>query len=221
MKHIFVAALCATAVSGCTTTPVIAGEPIKLEDVIRQIKKDVGEYNAYAAQHAADARLDTACRGQVDLTIKTVTVSVTTASKTNQGVTAGAELAPLAFFSKAGANAGYAVGNESTQVLTFTLEPTAAQGTQLTATPSRLYLALRNLRESLLNASDTEPCLRFPKTGQKNTLEFGFTASRKMTAGGGVNLIIFALGASASDERISAHKISIGFEGAGEAFQVE
>lgn len=211
----------ALTLSGCVTPKGPPSDPVKLEEVIRQIKKDIGEYNAYAQLHANDPRLNTACRGQVSLAVKSVTVSVTTATKVNQGMSAGAELAPLAFFSKATAQAGYSSGIETSQVLTFTLEPVAAQGARVSASPSNLYRALTNLRESLLNASDTEPCLRFPENNQKNTLEFGFTATRKVTGGAGVNLFIFALGTSGSDERIAAHKITIGFVGEGASFMCQ
>jgi hypothetical protein len=212
---------CALALSGCTTFSGRAGEPVPLEDLVRQIKKDIGEYNAYAAAHANDPALPNACKGKIDLTVRAVTVSVTTASKITEGVNAGAQVQPEAFL-KVGVTGGANRSFANSQVLTFNLVPeTVADGRAVAAQPSQLFSVLTNLRESLLRAGDTTPCLKFPEAekDQKNSVEFGFTATKGTSAGISVNLFIFSLGASRGDERTVANKITIGFTGQGQAIQ--
>lgn len=211
----------ALALGGCKTMPQASGgAPVKLEDLIRQIKSDIGQYNAYAAAHAADAPLNTACGGKVDLTIKAVTVTVTTVSKVSQDGSLGAEVAPVAVLKLSGGVARGAA-DESTQTLNFTLEPvtnaTAAAAPE-TGPPSRLYAVLRDLRESLLRASNATPCLRFPQKDQDNSVEFAFQATRTTTTSFGVNLYIFAAGGSRSRETVAANTIKINFEGGGSSF---
>jgi len=230
MKKQLFGAVCALMLSGCVTTQEYAGEPVRLDDLIRQIKSDMGQYNAYAAAHANDAPLNTACGGKVDLAIKAITVSVTTAAKITEGATAGAEVMPFPFL-KAGASVGAGREYGNSQVLTFTVVPAdaataqAAAGStatlQETRPPSQLYSVLTNLRESLLKASDTTPCLRFPKEDQDNSVEFGFVASYSRTAGGAINLLVFSLGATRTKERTAAHTIKVAFEGLGSSIQFQ
>jgi hypothetical protein len=210
----------ALALTGCATlSKAPPGEPVKLEELIRQIKSDIGQYNDYASAHAADAPLNTACGGKVDLTIKAVTVKVTTLSRTSEGGSIGASVAPAAFVGLSGGVSG-ASERESSQVLTFTLEPVAntAAAVPESGPPSQLYTVLRDLRESLLRASNATPCLRFPRDGQNNTIEFAFQATRSSSVSAGVNLLIFAIGGSRGRERTAAHTVKIAFEGGGGQF---
>lgn len=220
MRYVFAALAGALSLSACATTRVPPGDPVPLENLIRQIKRDIGEYNNYALKAANEDPLDNACKGKIDLTIKSVVVSVTTSAKISEGVTAGAQLQPEAFL-KIGVSGGLGKVLGNSQVLTFGLEPVSKEGLEIAAQPSQLYLVLTNLRESLLKAGDTTPCLKFPDKDQKNSVEFGFTATNTSSASLGVNLFIFALGASHSDERVAAHKITINFVGEGQSFQVE
>lgn len=219
MRQICVALASALFLSGCATLSGKSGEPVPLEDVIRQIKKDIGEYNAYAAQHANDPALPNACKGKIDLTIKSVTVAVTTSAKITEGVNAGAQVQPESFL-KLGVTGGLGRSLTNSEVLTFTLEPVSlADGRAVAAQPSELFHVLTNLRESLLRSGDTTPCLKFPDKDQKNSVEFGFTATKSANAGFAVNLFIFSLGASRGDERTAANKITIAFNGEGQAIQ--
>lgn len=235
MKKVMFGAFCAALLSGCATTKQYTGTPVRLDDLIRQIKSDMGQYNAYAAAHTADAPLNTACGGKVNLAIKAITVSVTTAAKITQGVTAGAEVTPFRFL-KAGASASEGGEFGNSQVLTFTVVPAtrptaggngnfsatttaqpAIEGATITSAleakpPSQLYSVLTNLRESLLKASDTTPCLTFPKEEQDNSVEFGFAATYSQTTGGAINLFVFSLGATKTKERTAAHTIKVAFE---------
>lgn len=208
----------ALSLSACATPRIPAGDAVPLEQVIRQIKNDIGQYNGYALKAAKENPLDNICKGKIDLTIKTVTVSTTTVTKTNEGGTLGAEISPNAVL-KLGASGGLGSSRENSQVLTFTLVPVPARDLVVSGEGSNLYLALKNLRESLLAAGDAEPCLRFPPGDQENTLVFGFTASRSATTSAGINLFIFAIGYSRGSERTAAHTITIGFEGQGQAIQ--
>lgn len=207
----------AVSLSACATTRIPAGDAVPLEQVIRQIKNDIGQYNAYALAHANDAPLNNACGGKISLTIRSVTVSVTTATKATEGGSLGAEISPAATV-KLGVSGGLASSRESSQNLTFTLVPVGTQAT-VQGQSSALYTALTNLRESLLRASDTAPCLGFPTEEQENTLEFGFTATRSATTSAGINLLIFAVGYNRGSDRTAAHTITIGFEGQGQAAQ--
>lgn len=220
MRYICAALAGALSLSACNTFSAPVGEPVPLEDLIRQIKKDIGEYNAYAAAHANDPALPNACKGKIDLTVRAVTVSVTTASKITEGVNAGAQVQPEAFL-KVGVTGGASSNVGNSQVLTFNMVPeTLADGRSVAAQPSQLFHVLTNLRESLLRSGDTKPCLKFPaEKDQKNSVEFGFTATKGSSSGISVNLFIFSLGASRGDERTAAHKITIGFTGEGVAIQ--
>lgn len=115
-----ISALCALALCGCVTPGQGGGQPVALEDLIRQIKSDIGEYNDYAKAHAGDAPLNTACGGKVNLKITTATINVTTSAKLTEGATAGAEVSPTPFL-KLGLSGG--VGRElgNSQTLTFTV----------------------------------------------------------------------------------------------------
>ena len=218
MTRVLLLLVPALALAGCATLRQRPppGEPVQLEDLIRQIKSDVGQYNDYAAAHAADAPLNTACGGKVDLRITRVAVSVTTVSKSSQGGSVGAEVSPMPFV-KLGGGAAAGSARESSQVLSFTLEPMpgAAPGVRPAGPPSQLYAVLTDLRQSLLKASDATPCLRFPKDGQDNSVEFAFQATRSSSTSFGVNLMIFAIGGNTSRERTAAHTIKINFEGGG------
>jgi hypothetical protein len=220
MKRALGALGCALTVSGCAHfNQPPPGPPVTLEEVIRQIKSDVGQYNVYATEHLKDVPLNNACGGKIDLFIKTVTVSVTTVTKASQDATLGAEVSPNAFI-KLGASGGRGWSTESSQGLTFTLVPAATGVAQpQPVPPSQLYLALKDLRESLLRASDATPCLRFPEKEQENTLQFGFQATKTNNMSVGVNLFIFAIGFNKGSERTAAHTIKIGFEGTGQAIQ--
>ena len=160
-----------------------------------------------------------ACKGKIDLTIKSVTVAVTTSAKITEGVNAGAQVQPESFL-KLGVTGGLGRSLTNSEVLTFTLEPVSlADGRAIAAQPSELFHVLTNLRESLLRSGDTTPCLKFPDKDQKNSVEFGFTATKSANAGFAVNLFIFSLGASRGDERTAANKITIAFNGEGQAIQ--
>ena len=210
----------ALPLSGCATlSKAPPGEPVRLEELIRQIKSDIGQYNEYASTHADDAPLNTACGGKVDLTIKAVTVAVTTVSRASEGGSIGASVSPAAFVGLSG-GASRASARESSQVLTFTLEPVpdSPAAARESGAPSQLYTVLRDLRESLLRASNATPCLRFPRDGQNNTIEFAFRATRSSSLSAGVNLLIFSAGATRGRESGAAHTIKIAFEGGGGQF---
>ena len=197
------------------------GQAVPLEELINQIKSDIGQYNKYAADHAADAPLNNACGGKIDLTIKAVTVTVTTVAKSSEGATAGAEVSPVAFL-KLSAGGGLSSAQENSQVLNFTLvpaSPAASVTSENAPRPSQLLAVLTNLRESLLRSSAATPCLRFPEKDQENSVEFGFTATKSSTTSVGVNLWIFAVGYNRGSERTAAHTVKIAFEGAGQAIQ--
>lgn len=217
MKRALTAISSALTLSGCITPQTQAGPPVTLEDLVRQLKKDIGEYNSYAKLHADDPRLKNVCGGKVNLKITSATVSVTTSAKSENSASAGAEVSPAAFLSKVGLAGGFGRTTENSQVLTFTVEPApdkdqpATSGT-LPERPGQLFFVLTNLRESLLRSSDTAPCLRFPEK-QDNSVEFGFAATRSTTAGIAVNLLIFSLGASHGRETSVANSIKIAFEG--------
>lgn len=218
MRLLIGSAACALVLAGCQTTSIPKGEQVRLEDLIRQVKSDIGQYNAYAEQNAGAVPGNDACGSKIDLRIKSVTVSVTTITKESGGGSIGAEIAPSAILT-VGASAAGGRSLQNSQVLTFTLVPVASPSGPVPSQKSQLYSALRDLRESLLRASDTTPCLGFPASDQENSLEFGFTASRNTTVGGSINLFIFAIGAERSSERTAAHTITIGFEGKGQALQ--
>ncbi len=224
MKRAFPVLAGALALSGCITPSVPTGTTVPLEELIRQIKSDVGQYNAYAAEHINDAPLNTACGGRINLAVKAITVSVTTSAKQEQSGTIGAEVTPFPFL-KLGGSGGMGRGFENSQNLTFTVIPVSpgsapsAAGQQDALPPSQLLTVLRGLRESLLKASDKTPCLTFPTAeDQENSVEFGFTATKTNSVGGSVNLFIFAIGGSRSNERTAAHTITIAFVGTGVSF---
>lgn len=207
------------ALSGCVTTNRPAGKAVALEDLVRQIKSDVGQYNAYAAEHAKDAPQNNVCGGKIDLTISSVGVSVTTVTKRSSGSTLGAEVAPVAFV-KVGVSGGVSQSLENSQVLSFTLVPVSSQDSASEVMqPSQLFLTLKNLRESLLKSSDKTPCFRFPQKDQDNSVEFGFVATDSTNLGGGVNLFFFSFGVSRNNEYSAANKITIKFTGEGQAIQ--
>lgn len=222
MKKI-ISTLCALSLCGCVTSIQGGGQPVALEDLIRQIKSDIGEYNDYAKAHAGEAPLNNACGGKVNLKITAATVTVTTSAKLTEGATAGAEVSPLPFL-KIGVAGGAGREFGNSQTLSFTVVPVSSDGngeaaalaaSQESRPRSQLYGVLTNLRESLLKASDKTPCLRFPDEGQDNSIEFGFSATRSQSMGGTINLYIFALGTNRSSERSAAHTIKIAFEGDG------
>jgi hypothetical protein len=203
-------------VSGCVTATPTAGPPVTLEQVIRQIKSDIGAYNDYARAHEGDVPQNDACGGKIDLTIEAVTVNVTTVTKLAEGGSAGAELSPNPIIKISG-GVGRSLSNESSQTLSFTLVPVAGSNSTPVAS-SRLYLALKDLRESLLRASNATPCLSFPTGDQDNSVEFGFQATQSTTNSLGANLFIFAFGYSRGDERTAAHSVKIAFKGVGQSF---
>lgn len=80
------------------------------------------------------------------------------------------------------------------------------------AAPGTFYAALRSLREAMLRARDTPPCLTFPEPkDQENSIEFGFTVTRDRSAGGEISFLIFSLGAERKSSQAVGNTVSVAF----------
>lgn len=212
--------LCSVSLlGGCATlTKGGAGKPdgtAPAEAVIREVKQDLGSYFAYQAQAAQAPAQQNPCGGKVNFNVTAVTVNLTTVTKiTNEG-TAEAEV-PIGGVTL-GPSGSYSRSGKSSQSLSFTLVPAdnVAAGDLRSPRPNSFDAVLRSLRESMLRASDTPPCFKFPDPkDQDNSIEFGFTVTRDSSAGGKISFLIFSLGATHSRSREAAHTVTVKFQAA-------
>jgi hypothetical protein len=206
---------------GCTSMSDArprANLTVPAEDVIRTIKKDLDNYARYEVSTAADAPLPNACRGQVNLHVAAVTVSLTTLTERSQSGEVGVEV-PIGGIALGASGSGSKTRTNS-QALTFTLVP-AVNAASVAPPPEpeagSFYGVLRGLRESLLRASDTTPCLRFPDDKQDNTIEFGFTVTKEQGMGGKISFLIFSLGAERKSSEAVGNTITVSFVGEGQS----
>jgi hypothetical protein len=120
--------------------------------------------------------------------------------------------------------------NKSTETLTFTLFPQAdapltrmeepRQPAMFKGTP--ISNSLKQLRTSLLAASDSKPCVSFDPGGDKpqdNSYAIGFTVAQTETAGATFKFLVFSVGASESAQAQAANTITVTFKGTGQAFR--
>ena len=74
------------------------------------------------------------------------------------------------------------------------------------------YRAMMDVRAAIVAASDQRPCVTFDAD---NSVAFGFAADRRVNASGGVNLLIFSLGANREASGSAAHSVTLHFSAPG------
>lgn len=181
---------------------------------MRQIKHDLAQYAAYEASLADMEPLPTACRGEVNFKVTSVAVALTTVIEVSSSGEAAAEI-PIGGITL-GPSGSYGRTRNSSQTISFTVVPVPDEGSAAAAVvppePGSFYAVLRGLRESLLKASDTRPCLSFPEADkQENSIEFGFTVTRDRSAGGKISFLIFSLGAERKSSQAVGNTVTVSF----------
>ncbi|MES2290250.1 MAG: trypco2 family protein [Pseudomonadota bacterium] len=180
---------------------------------MRAIKTDLGQYSDYESSVSNDAALPNECKGKINFHVRSVSVTLATKTSVSSNGEASIEL-PVGGFTL-GASGKGTTGRESTQAVTFKLEPKPSQS-RLTSAPvptaGSFYAVLRGLRESLLRSSDVKPCFGFPAIeDQENKIEFGFTVTRDQTMGGKISFLIFTLGAERTKSQSAGNIVVVDF----------
>lgn len=191
---------------------------------MRRIKQDLAQYAAYEASTSGLDPLPSVCRGQINFRVTAVTVALTTVTEVSSSGEAGAEI-PIGGITL-GPSASYGRTRNSSQTISFTVEPKPDEGLAGAAVvppePGSFYAVLRGLRESLLKASDTKPCLRFPAADkQENSIEFGFTVTRDWSAGGKISFLIFSLGAERKSSQAVGNTVTVNFVAEGDGVFIQ
>lgn len=210
--------------SGCLTSGrnVIVGK-VSAEDVMRQIKFEVLQYNEYAQSHKDDAPLKNACKGKLDLEISSVKIVLTTVTDDKAKTTVGASV-PIGTFATASPSLGLSSELKNTQTVSFTIFPTASDSSIAQAPPKDKWeglpikASLQQFRESLLRASDQPPCFTLEHPDQKpqdNSYQAAFVVTKSVEPGATLKFLIFSLGASASTQQEASNTITVTFKGTG------
>ena len=127
----------ALMLAGCTHDFVADGE-IPAVDVIRQIKSDVGAYNAFAKAAANEPEQNNACRGKVDFVITSVALSLQTSTSETGGGSIGAKI-PVGAGGSLGPSLEASKNTSHTQTVNFTLYPMATADGEGRSAPSALF----------------------------------------------------------------------------------
>lgn len=209
--------------AACQSMPQNEGVPATVAEVIGQIKNDLSVYQDYDAKVASIAPLNNSCNGVIGFYVESVKVSLTTS--TNDTITSsGAATLPVGsgIF---GASLGKISEIKGTQNLTFMLypktevNPVSGQGTikKISADDFPIAASLQRLRDGLLAASDSKPCVSLiPPADDKGkitdpggTFVFGFTVSKQSTIGANIKLVIFSLGSTSTNQTQAGNTIAI------------
>jgi hypothetical protein len=220
----FILCFVALNVAACGTNfPHNEGDPADVANVVMKIKEDLGVYQDYDAGEAGAKPLDNVCGGAVGFTIDSVKVSLTTQTDISQSGSASATLpvGPATF----GPSASVSQEGRGTQTLTFTLypkaQPASNKRTEINAGTHPIAASLKSLREGLLKASQSRPCVSLipppdPATGKVadpgGTYAFGFTVINQLSRGGTLKFLVFSLGASNSAQRQAGNTITVTFK---------
>lgn len=200
--------------AGCETIgpEAVPEPPISAEVVLRQIKQDLDSYFAYEAEIAAEPA-GQGCSRRLNFHVDRVTISLTTLTGFTSDGEVKAEIP--AGMSGGGALRSLSRTGRSSQTLTFTVFPHrlgATPGAVRPARPDSFDAVLRSLRQSMLAANDTPPCLFFPPVEeQDNSIAFGFGVTRAGTTGGRISFLIFSLGAQRGSRQEAAHTVTVRF----------
>ena len=102
-------------------------KPLTVEDVVGQIKKELGEYNAFVARNPVDPPDNAVCGGNVEFEVTGVTVELATTTQRTSSGKVGAEI-PIGPVTLSGGGSG-SKGQKNSQSLNFTFYPakTASQ----------------------------------------------------------------------------------------------
>ncbi|MFM0265077.1 hypothetical protein [Paraburkholderia sediminicola] len=207
--------------AACPTVPQNEGEPARVADVIKQIKADLGAYQAYDSVASAAKPLDDACKGIVGFYIDNVKVSLTT--QTDDTVTGtGSATLPVGAATLSPSVSG-SHERKGTQTLTFSLYPKVEPApSTLQSMPGPIdsdkypiASSLQRLRDGLLEASQAKPCVSLsPASGTDSggTFVFGFTVINQLSVGGTLKFVIFSLGATNTTQRQASNTITVTFK---------
>jgi len=196
-------------------------KPLTVEDVVGQIKKELGEYNAFVARNPVDPPDNAVCGGNVEFEVTGVTVELATTTQRTSSGKVGAEI-PIGPVTLSGGGSG-SKGQKNSQSLNFTFYPakTASQngmwseGQVLTG----FAAVLAELRTSLSKAAAKGPCFSFgPEDKQKNSIKFGFTVTRDRGGSAGISFLIFKIGGEKKKSDEASNSVTIAFTGTGTAF---
>lgn len=198
-------------------------KPVTVEDVLKQIKQEVADYNAYASRNpiVLDQRSPTACKGDVRFSISSIAVSLATSTERSTTGNASAEV-PLGPVTLSGSG-GRSSSRKNSQTLKFKFLPAEGAkggiGTWSNDVPIQgLTAVLANLRTSMAKASELEPCFTFPPLDkQENSIEFGFTVTRGGSGGFKLSFLFFTIGAEKKKTDQSINTITVAFKAEGSA----
>lgn len=224
--------------AGCNQAPtgVFPSKTIPLESLLRQIKYDVG---TYIFQHQDDSMQHLrgrACAGQVEFAIRSLKISVTTSIDRTQSASAGLQV-PIDVVTLDAGGSGSRLLND-TITTTLVIWPITAPSNsllddeteaqqRLTAVPppspdfsgTPISDALNQLRNDLIQTSDTPPCFDFGREEQDdNVVKWAFSVSDKMQGTAKLSLLLFSVGAEASATTTFANTIEATFIAFGEGF---
>lgn len=211
---------------GCHSVPQNEGVPATVAEVINKIKGDLSKYQEYDEKIAAIAPLDNACHGVVGFYIENVKVTLTTQTDDTNSTSSSATL-PVGS-GTLGLNFGMTREVKGTQNLTFMLYPKVSKaavpvsGTIQKISPELFPIAasLQRLRDGLLEASDTKPCVALiPPEDDKGkitdpggTFVFGFTVIKQSSSGAALKFVIFSLGTNSTSQGQVGNTITVSYK---------
>jgi hypothetical protein len=226
LRRLITIALCAGLLSGCATARLGSDGQLNTADLMRRVKDELAEYYFYMHQHENDPAAPDVCGGRIRFDIKSVTVTLTSQSDDSADVNGSASI-PIGGPGTLGPSLDASRDAKST-TMKYTIfpvdpgpgKPTFRTGPQWAGFP--IASSIEQLRESLLEASDTPPCVHFaprptvppdPKgvVAADQTVSFDFTVVRTVKGGAAFKFLLFSAGATASHQAQAGNTISVVF----------
>jgi hypothetical protein len=117
----------AIVIAGCANVhgkpAADANKAIPVEDVVRQVKKELNAYQLYALAHENDQPRENACRGDLKIKIDSVTVTLTAQVEVTADGNLGLSI-PVGAVGSLGPSMSLVHTDKQTETIKFTLYPT-------------------------------------------------------------------------------------------------
>lgn len=217
--------------SGCATSDMALQEPINAKDISNvfiEIKRQLYAYRSKAAK-LKDRQLSTdtgnewqtrAFRcgsGDAVITVKSLTVTLSTTNTSEQGLNAKGTL-PVAVPISLAAAASF--GQTNSQELTLTLYPASQNGGDPNDDrPAPIADQLLAVRDAMIiSGTMGGDCIKTGGADAKNTYLLGIQITKSQSGEIGVGLAPVNLGLSGSNKSVTGNQIVVAFQGKGTSY---
>lgn len=194
---------------------------------MRRVKDELSEYYVYQHAHEHDPALTNTCSGLIEFHIKSVTVTLSAQADQMADVN-GAATVLIGGPGTLGPSLDVSSETKSASTLKYTFYPVDPGAAAPAFKDADKWVgfpiasSLEQLREGLLKASDTWPCLTFTApdepgpSGKKGapadqSVTFDFNVIRTQKGGATFKFVLFSVGAAASNQRQAGNNVVVVF----------